>query len=317
MQWRYHGDPPVGDIVGHPNQMRRRSRYVATSTLCLGASPDAPGQPQVGGSDYVLHGRTSGSLPGDPSGDPPGGPRGAPGGTPPGGPRGAPGGPPRGGPPGGPRAGGNFPGGPGGARAGRGAPGARAPARGPRGAPGGAPWGAPVRTIIYRRADLGPGAPGGLPGGPRGAPGCTKSAHFFGYLITLPVGTVWALFSPPPGAPPGPPRAPPGGPPARTPRLGPQDPLPGRVWLEGTAPWGWASDYRTLTTRRVPFDWGPVRGGGGQATGTRRTALRPVGGTCAPEEDLPRGKDGSPRRTVRLREGGGRLREPIAARRLE
>ena len=32
-----------------------------------------------------------------------------------------------------------------------------------------------------------------------GPPGGQKSAHFFGYLITLPVGTVWALFSDPPG----------------------------------------------------------------------------------------------------------------------
>ena len=34
------------------------------------------------------------------------------------------------------------------------------------------------------------------PGAPRagGPPGGQKSAHFFGYLITLPVGTVWGLF---------------------------------------------------------------------------------------------------------------------------
>ena len=42
-----------------------------------------------------------------------------------------------------------------------------------------------------------------------------------------------------------------------------------------------------------------------------------MGGTWLPEEVLPQSKDGSPRRTVRLREGGGRLREPNAARRLE
>ena len=42
--------------------------------------------------------------------------------------------------------------------------------------------------------------PGDPPGGSPGArPGGEKSAHFFGYLITLPVGTVWALFFPPPG----------------------------------------------------------------------------------------------------------------------
>ena len=47
--------------------------------------------------------------------------------------------------------------------------------------------------------------------------------------------------------------------------------------------------------------------------GTHRPALRPMGGTCPPEEVLPQGKDGSPRRTVRLREGGSRLREPNVA----
>ena len=36
-----------------------------------------------------------------------------------------------------------------------------------------------------------------------------------------------------------------------------------------------------------------------------------MGGTCVPEELLPRGKDGSPRSIVRMREGDGRLREPI------
>ena len=46
--------------------------------------------------------------------------------------------------------------------------------------------------------------------------------------------------------------------------------------------------------------------------GTQRTVLRPVGGTCPPEELLPQGKDGSPRRFVRAWEGGGRLRKPNA-----
>ena len=41
--------------------------------------------------------------------------------------------------------------------------------------------------------------PGGALCAPRGVPpGGQKSAHFFGYLITLPVGTVWATFSTPP-----------------------------------------------------------------------------------------------------------------------
>ena len=52
--------------------------------------------------------------------------------------------------------------------------------------------------------------------------------------------------------------------------------------------------------------------GGGLATGTHWTALRPMGGTCPPEANLPQGKDGSPRRCVRLREGASRLREPNA-----
>ena len=62
---------------------------------------------------------------------------------------------------------------------------------------------------------------------------------------------------------------------------------------------------------------GPDRGGEGLATGSRRTALRPVGGTCPSEEILPQGKGGSLRSIVRMREGGDRLREPNAARRLE
>ena len=40
----------------------------------------------------------------------------------------------------------------------------------------------------------------GTPGAPPG-PGGPKSAHFFGYLITLPVGTVLGLFLGPPGTP--------------------------------------------------------------------------------------------------------------------
>ena len=58
------------------------------------------------------------------------------------------------------------------------------------------------------------GPPRGPPGGPPG--GGQKSAHFFGYLITLPVGTDFGTFFDPPrdrplfGGPPGyPPRTPP------------------------------------------------------------------------------------------------------------
>ena len=106
------------------------------------------------------------------------------------------------------RAGGNF----------------RPPARAPRGAPGsppgtppGTPPGAPRLGPIYSLFVLQEGVfgpPGGTPLGPpsgRPRPGGQKSAHFFGYLITLPVGTVWATFSAPARDPP--PRAnpPPGG----------------------------------------------------------------------------------------------------------
>jgi hypothetical protein len=62
---------------------------------------------------------------------------------------------------------------------------------------------------------------------------------------------------------------------------------------------------------------GPDRGGEGLATGSRCAVLRAVGGTCPSEEVLPQGKDGSLRSIVRMREGGDRLREPNAARRLE
>ena len=104
------------------------------------------------------------------------------------------------------------------------APGAPRPGRPPGGAPGappGRPRGAPGRPrrdphfgpflaqidyILYLEGGFwgglkpppktppGPPLPGGCPGG-------QKSAHFFGYLITLPVGTVWATFFDPPGTP--------------------------------------------------------------------------------------------------------------------
>ena len=139
------------------------------------------------------------------------------------------------------------------------------------------------------------------PGDP---PGGGKSAHFFGYLITLPVGTVWAIFSPPGTPPPGPPWR--GHPLGSGLDGGLGQCLCGHLGLWSPAP-GAASSRRAGRSGK----------GGGQATGTRWTALRPVGGTCAPEELLPQSKDGSPRRSVRYREGGGRLREPNAARRLE
>ena len=119
-------------------------------------------------------------------------------------------GPPGAGPPGAPPGRAREISGPGPGRA----PGARGAPRGPRRGPLRDPrlgphFGPRLGTIyiyIYiirpplRGAHLGctlcppRGAPGGPPPG-----GGQKSAHFFGYLITLPVGTVWALFFPPPG----------------------------------------------------------------------------------------------------------------------
>ena len=107
--------------------------------------------------------------------------RGAPG---PGGPRGRPGGnfrPPARGPPGAPR--------------------------GPPGAPQGPPWEGPKKgpfgPFSHIKCSTNGGSRGGTPwvyifgpGGPPG-PGGQKSAHFFGYLITLPVGTVFWDFSAP------------------------------------------------------------------------------------------------------------------------
>jgi hypothetical protein len=129
-----------------------------------------------------------------------------------------------------------------------------------------------------------------------GFPGCTKSAHFFGYLITLPVGTVWRLFL-----------------------ASPEPPIFGRFWGSclglgmGECLWHTYSAMHRAQHAML----GPDRGGEGLATGSRCAALRAVGGTCPSEEVLPQGKDGSLRSIVRMREGGDRLREPNAARRLE
>ena len=108
--------------------------------------------------------------------------------------RGPPRGPPARGPPGAPRG----PPGPGAPGAPRGPPGA------PRGDPGNGAQNGPL--LIHFNIQL--GVPGGYPpGAPRGAcpPGGQKSAHFFGYLITLPVGTkIWTFFSGGQNRPPGP-----------------------------------------------------------------------------------------------------------------
>ena len=98
------------------------------------------------------------------------------------------------------------------------------------------------------------------------------------------------------------------------------DPRFGPVLGTDLGGWGWVSVYSTpnaVMHRAQHAMLGPDRGGEGLATGSRWTALRPVGGTCPSEEILPQGKGGSPRSTVRMREGGDRLREPNAARRLE
>jgi len=77
-----------------------------------------------------------------------------------------------------------------------GPPGPGAPRGAPRGPPGTPPgppgWGPIYMSFVH----LG-GSPGGPPGGPPGGvpPGGPKSAHFFGYLITLPVGTKIGIFS--------------------------------------------------------------------------------------------------------------------------
>ena len=87
------------------------------------------------------------------------------------------------------------------------------PARGPPGRPGrprGPVWGpqyghpkwalsGPFLMGFYNQMGGPGGTPLGVHFGPRGpgGPGGPKSAHFFGYLITLPVGTVFGLFFPP------------------------------------------------------------------------------------------------------------------------
>ena len=78
-------------------------------------------------------------------------------------------------------------------------------------------------------------SPGGLPRGGQ------KSAHFFGYLITLPVGTVWATFSGP-----GPSRA--------TPRNPPGTPPPGPGEAPGSSPRRTGSHYRTAPDAVCPAE---------------------------------------------------------------
>ena len=197
-----------------------------------------------------------GPPPGTPSQGPPGGPPGP--GPGPGRAPGAPGRPARRPPPGG-------------------------PARPPRGPENRAIFG-PILGGLYillyscRGGILGvPQDPPKSP--PRGrAPGGEKSAHFFGYLITLPVGTVWALFLDPPGTPPGPPFGPyPGS-------------TPGAPSVGGRLLW-------------------PDKGGG-QATGPFARSYAQWG-VRARRTILPC-KHGSARSIVRLRECANRLREPNA-----
>ena len=130
------------------------------------------------------------------------------------------------------------------------------------------------------------GPPRGPPGGPPGGP---KSAHFFGYLITLPVGTVWALFFGPPG----------------TPQVGPY-----RGYV------GWDSAYRSHGTELARYGWAG-------ALGRRASDGYPLDGLTAngwyvPSGRAPPSRQG--RKSAQHREGMRRRRpfaEPNAARRLE
>ena len=169
--------------AGTPNKCvtcRGPSRHV---TLCLGDMTDALRESvakRIAGwdSDYrVIRNR---------SWDPVWGPPGTPGRDPPGGPPGARGRP--------------------GAARGRGRPGGArgrpgTPRRGPPGTPQNGPFLGPIYSIFYITDPPFWGSPPGCTLGPRGpgTPGGQKSAHFFGYLITLPVGTVWAPPRDPPG----------------------------------------------------------------------------------------------------------------------
>ena len=176
-------------------------------------------------------------------------------------PTGTPPGPPVRGPPGRgppPRPPGKFPGpgppGPGG-RPGR----PRGPVRGPQ--PDPQKWALSGPIHIYFHIQL--GGPGGYPpgcifGAPGpGGPGGPKSAHFFGYLITLPVGTVLGTFFGPPG------RARFGG-------------IRGVIGGDAV----WVSLYGTIShTMRSMLCLGPVRLGSMAATGPARASSARVGGT--------------------------------------
>ena len=73
------------------------------------------------------------------------------------------------------------------------------PGRAPAGPPKRGPYGALYINILILKGGVQGGTPWVhdlAPGGPPG-PGGQKSAHFFGYLITLPVGTVFWDFSAP------------------------------------------------------------------------------------------------------------------------
>ena len=164
-------------------------------------------------------------------------------------------GPPGPGPPGAPA--GKFPGpGPPGPGAARGAPG------GPKWPPAGAPkWAlfGPFSTINR----ITQGGPGGYPPGCTfwapgpGGPGGPKSAHFFGYLITLPVGTVLGTFFGPPGT-------------------GQNGGIRGQIGGYAV----WVLLYGTIShTMRSMSQLGPVRLGSMAATGPARASSARVGGT--------------------------------------
>ena len=252
------------------------------------------------------------SREGPPEGPPEGPKRGSPEGGPRGVPRGGPGGPPGGAPRGAeisaPPDFRKFP--------------RRAP-RGPdRGPPGGVRGDSPgkagnrprIRTIHIFQGGIPPLGPPWGPGPPGdgGDLGGQKSAHFFGYLITLPVGTVL-------GPPPGPPLT-------GWPRQDPQNWPPGRApgvigrgYPGGYGPgtqldtsWdpSWDPGWDPAATR-LPSEMGAWRepiGWSGKGGSLRRDPLRlfsAMGGTWRPGRAPPSKRWAeAQRREPRMREGG-------------
>ena len=176
----------------------------------------------------------------------------------------------------------------------------------------------------------------GPPGGP---PGGQKSAHFFGYLITLPVGTKFGtIFGPPRdprfGAPArGTPMDPPDRPYGWVPQLG-----MGGVTLPHPPKWGpkptietakalrnWARSFVASETVETLQSWASswvtcvaamldVAKGRCVATGPIARPYAIWGVRAASEEHLPQSKGRKPCAVGLGHERRGRLREPNAAR---